>query len=152
MLGWCNHQQGSATCACQCSSGQDFCSGDRVPGQDQRIIRKAAHQISDDQQSAGAANRPLNWFACYLPRSSSCTVRQHLLKYMFARQASHAGQAAWMDRLLGFYEGMLRDGQVLPASSSIGEAPEQPAISAEVYATVLSGTPVVSTPCYNTGI
>ena len=44
-----------------------------------------------------------------------------------------------MDRLLGFYEGMLRDGQVLPASSSIGEAPEQPAISADVYTNVLSG-------------
>ncbi len=44
-----------------------------------------------------------------------------------------------MERLLGFYEGLLRDGQVLPASSSIGEAPEQPAISADVYTHVLSG-------------
>lgn len=63
---------------------------------------------------------------------------------MFVPQASQAVQAAWMDRLLAFYEGMLRDGVVLPASSSIGEAPEQLAISAEVYADVLSGTPFVS--------
>lgn len=56
-----------------------------------------------------------------------------------------------MDRLFAFYEGMLLDGQVLPASSSIGEAPEQPAISAEVYADVLSGTPIVSIPCHLTG-
>lgn len=48
-----------------------------------------------------------------------------------------------MDRLLGFYEGMLRDGQVLPASSSIGQAPEQPAISADVYTNVLSGGCVI---------
>jgi hypothetical protein len=54
-------------------------------------------------------------------------------------QASQHGNTVWMDRLLGFYEGMLRDGQVLPASSSIDQAPEQPAISANVYSNVLSG-------------
>lgn len=53
--------------------------------------------------------------------------------------AAQQEQAGWRDRLLGFYEGMLRDGQVLPASSSLDEAPEHPPISANIYTDVLTG-------------
>lgn len=44
-----------------------------------------------------------------------------------------------MHRLLDYYEAVMRDGQVLPASGGLGQAPAQPAISADVYSIVLSG-------------
>lgn len=44
-----------------------------------------------------------------------------------------------MNGLLDYFEGVLIDGEVLPAQSGLGGAPAQPAVAAEVYSTVLSG-------------
>ncbi len=44
-----------------------------------------------------------------------------------------------MDGLLDFFEGVMRDGEVLPATNGLGAAPSQPTVAAEVYCTVLLG-------------
>lgn len=38
-----------------------------------------------------------------------------------------------------FYEGVLRNGEVLPSAGGLGEGMRQPSISADVYANVLTG-------------
>ena len=54
-------------------------------------------------------------------------------------QVAACSEAGWMERLLGFYEAIMLEGQVLPTSGSLGQAAAQPSIPAEVYSTVLLG-------------
>jgi hypothetical protein len=65
-------------------------------------------------------------------------------------QEAAAGEAGWMDRLLDFYEAVLVQGQVLPASGGLGQAAAQPAIPADVYSTVLAGKHALLLPVINT--
>ena len=46
---------------------------------------------------------------------------------------------AWADRLVEFYEGVLRNGEVLPTSGGLAQGMRQPSLSADVYANILTG-------------
>lgn len=52
----------------------------------------------------------------------------------------------WAERLVEFYEGVLRTGEVLPSEGGLGEGMRQPSISADVYANILTGALQQFTP------
>ena len=48
-------------------------------------------------------------------------------------------ERGWAGRLVEFYEGVLRNGEVLPPSGGLAQGMRQPSISADVYANILAG-------------
>lgn len=52
----------------------------------------------------------------------------------------------WAERLVEFYEGVLRTGEVLRSEGGLAEGMRQPTISADVYANILTGALHHSTP------
>ena len=60
---------------------------------------------------------------------------------MHLAQGAALGGGDWVERLLDYYEGVLREGRALPAGGGLGEAAaiSPGGIPSDVYATVLTG-------------
>ncbi len=62
-----------------------------------------------------------------------------MLRWDALLQSVPEQEGGWASRLVEFYEGVLRSGEVLPPSGGLAQGMRQPSISADVYANILTG-------------